>query len=198
MPQEVLCPICGAAYNLADEQIGKKVRCKKCEHAFTAGGAPKHRDRDDDDDEEDERPRGKSKSKARRSRDRDEEEEERKPKKTKSLEEQAKPRGQREPGLPVSSFVIMGVVIGVLVLCCGGGGLFFWLVSRTPNPAPRPNPQPFPPNRGGRRAEVPAVRPAVAWLRDAEATRRAAGAAVRIADLMGRETNKPTGRGPWA
>jgi predicted Zn finger-like uncharacterized protein len=192
MPKEVLCPICGAAYNLADEQIGKKVRCKKCEHAFTAGGEPKHR-HDEVDEEEEERPRPKSKSKARRGRDRDEEEEQ--PKKTKSLEEQAKPKGQKEPGLPVSSFVIMGVVVAVLVLCCGGGGLFFWLVSRGANPPPRPNP---PPNRGGKRGEIPAVRPAVAWLSDAGAARREAGAAAGIADLMGMKMSKPTGRGPWA
>ena len=38
MPQEVLCPICGTTYNLADSQLGRKVRCKKCEHSFTAGG----------------------------------------------------------------------------------------------------------------------------------------------------------------
>jgi predicted Zn finger-like uncharacterized protein len=150
MPKEVLCPICGAAYNLADEQLGKKVRCKKCEHAFTAGGEPNHRD---DEEEEEERPR-KSKSKARKGRDRDEEEEEeKKPKKTKSLEEQAKPKGQREPGLPVSSFVIMGVVIAVLVLCCGSGGLFAWLISSANSK---------PPNKPGKRADVQDVRPVVA------------------------------------
>lgn len=154
MPQEVLCPICGAAYNLADEQIGKKVRCKKCEHAFTAGGEPKRRaDRDDEDDDEDDRPRGRSKPRSQRARDRDDEEEERKPKKTKSLEEQAQPRAQKEPGLPVSSFVIMGVVVAVLVLvlCCG---LFFWLLSSARPPV---RPQPNPPRR---RAEAPVVRPA--------------------------------------
>ncbi len=170
MAKEVLCPICGAAYNLADEQLGKKVRCKKCEHAFTAGGESKRRD----DDEEDEEEAPRRKSKAKRGRDRDDEED--KPKKTKSIEEQAKPRGQREPGLPVSSFVIMAVVIGVIVLCCGGGGLI-WLAwpSAKPNPAPRPIP---------RRGEVPAVRPALAWLHDAEGSRRRAGAVAHLADLM--------------
>ncbi len=173
MPQEVLCPICGAAYNLADEQIGKKVRCKKCEHAFTAGDKPRRRD-DDDDDDDDDRPRGRSKSRRRR------DEEEDRPKKTKSIEEQAKPKGQREPGLPVSSFVIMGVVVAVLVLCCGGGGTFWWIASSS---HPRPNPQP-PPNRGGRRGEVPALRRPVAWLNDVAGARGRAGWATQFADRM--------------
>jgi predicted Zn finger-like uncharacterized protein len=141
MPKEVLCPICGAAYNLADEQIGKKVRCKKCEHAFTAGDKPKRRDDEDDDEDDDSRRR---KSKSKKGRDRDEEEE--KPKKTKSIEEQAKPKGQREPGLPVSSFVIMGIVVGFLVLCCGGGGLIWWAANSA-----KPHPHPNPPNK---RAEI--------------------------------------------
>jgi predicted Zn finger-like uncharacterized protein len=179
MPKEVLCPICGAAYNLADEQIGKKVRCKKCEHAFTAGDKPKRREEDDDEDD-DEQPR--RKTKAKKGRDKDEEEE--KPKKTKSLEEQAKPKGQREPGLPVSSFVIMGVVVAFIVLVCGGCGLL-WLVwpSNKPNPqAPHPNPNP--PKQPGKRGEAPHVRPAVAWLEDAAGDRRRAGAAAHFADMM--------------
>src|SRR5262245_57174114 len=114
MAKEVLCPICGAMYNLADEQMGKKVRCKKCEQAFTAGGEPKRR-REDDEDEDDEdegiqdRPRGKSRT--RKGRDDDD-----KPKKTKSIEEQAKPRGQEGSGLPVTSIIITCVAVGVLLL----------------------------------------------------------------------------------
>jgi predicted Zn finger-like uncharacterized protein len=178
MPKEVLCPICGAAYNLADEQIGKKVRCKKCEHAFTAGDKPKRRDDDDDDEPR----RSKSKAKKGRDRDRDEEEEEAKPRKTKSIEEQAKPKGQREPGLPVSSFVIMGIVVAVLVVCCGGGGLFWFLANSKPNvqpPPPRPNPNP-PKKRG----ERPAKRPPVVWLNDITGARRGAGCAAQFADLL--------------
>ena len=126
MAKEVLCPICGATYNLADEQIGRKVRCKKCEHAFTAGGEAKRRV--DEDDDEDDRPRSRSRSKARKTRERDEADV--KPKKTKPIEEQAKPRTPKEPGIPVSSFIILGVVLGVLFLCCGGGTLVWWAFSQ--------------------------------------------------------------------
>ncbi|HZT82476.1 MAG TPA: zinc-ribbon domain-containing protein [Gemmataceae bacterium] len=158
MPKEVLCPICGASYNLADEQLGKKVRCKKCEHAFTAGGEPRRREDDDEEDDDgiQDAPRGKSKAK-KGGRGRDEEYDDR-PKKTKSVEEQAKPAGQRDPGLPVSSFVIMGIVVGVLVLCCGGGGLVYWAMPKNPpagapvrpnNPPPNRPPPNRPPNRRG-------------------------------------------------
>jgi predicted Zn finger-like uncharacterized protein len=128
MAKEVLCPICGEAYNLADEQLGKKVRCRKCEHAFTAGGEQRRRL---DEDDEDEVPRRKSRSRKGRASDDDYDD---RPRKTKSLEEQAKPRGQDEPKLPVSSFVIAAVVLGVLFVGCAGLGLA-WLVW----PSPRPN-----------------------------------------------------------
>jgi predicted Zn finger-like uncharacterized protein len=170
MAQEVLCPICGATYNLADEQMGKKVRCKKCEHAFTAGGDKKRREDDDYDDDDDgiqDAPRGrvKAKSRGRTDRGRDRDDDDDRPRKTRSVEEQAKPRGEREPGLPVSSFVIMGVVVGVLFLCCGGAGLIWWVWpsprQNAPNNQPnRPNnPQNNQPNRPnnpppGRRADA--------------------------------------------
>ena len=81
MPISMNCPQCDEPYTLADRQLGKKVRCKTCEHVFTveepkgkrgggikAGGPgprlsdaprPKRgRDADDDDDDRDEdRPR---------------------------------------------------------------------------------------------------------------------------------------------
>jgi predicted Zn finger-like uncharacterized protein len=197
MAKEVLCPICGASYNLADEQLGKKVRCKKCEHAFTAGGEPTRR-RDDDDDDDDDRIRDRrGKSRAKKGRDR-EDEEEAKPKKTKTVEEQAKPRGQEEPGLPVSSFVIMGVVVGVLVLCCGGGGLMYWIwPSRPvqqnapqnnppqnnppqnnpqPNKPPQNNPQPNKPPNRGRRGELNPPRPAPALAAAHQPAHRPVGA----------------------
>jgi predicted Zn finger-like uncharacterized protein len=155
MAKEVLCPICGATYNLADEQLGKKVRCKKCEHPFTAGGEPKRREDDDYDDEDDggiqDAPRGRARAKSgarsERGRDRGRDRDDDRPKKTKSLEEQAKPRGESQPGLPVSSFVIMGVVLGVLFLCCGGAGLVYWMWPRHNAPAPKPAPP-------GRRADA--------------------------------------------
>ncbi|HEY1861798.1 MAG TPA: trypsin-like peptidase domain-containing protein, partial [Gemmataceae bacterium] len=36
MPLHVVCPECRSAYDLADEQRGKKVRCKKCANVFVA------------------------------------------------------------------------------------------------------------------------------------------------------------------
>ena len=121
MPQEILCPICGASYNLADAQLGRKVRCKKCEHTFRAGG---DQSRDKDDDDEDTRPR-----------------------KAKSLSEQVKPRGAGRgdgSGLPVSSFVIMAIVAAVLLICGGGLGLYF-LVGGKDKPTTKQ--QSNPPNR---------------------------------------------------
>jgi predicted Zn finger-like uncharacterized protein len=141
MAKEVLCPICGATYNLADEQIGKKVRCKKCEHPFTAGGERKRDERDDEDDDRgvQDRPRGRSKAK----KSRDDEEYARKPKKTKSIDEQAKPRSEQGPGSPVTAIVLTGVAVGVLVLCCGGGGVVWWVWPQQAN-----NPVNNPPNFG--------------------------------------------------
>ena len=50
MPKEILCPICGASYNLAEAQLGRKVRCEKCEHTFTAGGEQHNRADEQEDD----------------------------------------------------------------------------------------------------------------------------------------------------
>jgi len=48
MVVEVLCPICGAVFNLKPDYLGKKVRCKKCEHAFTVGGDKARESREDE------------------------------------------------------------------------------------------------------------------------------------------------------
>jgi predicted Zn finger-like uncharacterized protein len=128
MAREILCPICGATHNLAEEQLGKRVRCKKCEHAFTPGSEPRRRHYDDDEDDDfREAPRGRGRNHKRR--DRDEEEDDR-PRKTRALEEQARPRTEPEPGMPWSSFVILGLIVGVLLLCCGGAGLFYALLPK--------------------------------------------------------------------
>jgi predicted Zn finger-like uncharacterized protein len=133
MAKEILCPICGATYNLAEEQLGKKVRCKKCEHAFTAGGEPRRRAEDDDDDRIRTEPGGRSRSRARRDRDRDD-----RPRRTRSVEEQAKPRSEQEPGLPLTSIILTCVALGVLVLCCGGGAGVYFLMRSSPDQAPNP------------------------------------------------------------
>ena len=149
MAKQVLCPICGASYNLADEQLGKRVRCKKCEHPFTAGSKPKRRHDDSDDDGIQDAPRSKGRPRSNARRDRDRDDDDRRPRKTRSVEEQTKPRGESEPGLPVSSFVIMGVVVGILFLCCGGAGLL-WLIWPSP---PRQN-VPNGPNQPARRVDA--------------------------------------------
>jgi predicted Zn finger-like uncharacterized protein len=134
MPKEILCPICGASYNLADAQLGRKVRCKKCEHTFTAGGD--HQDPDDEEDEE--LPRAK---KGKKGRDRDEDDDDDRPKKRKSLAEQVKQREQEAPGMPISSFVIMGIVAAVILICGGGVGLYFLIhKDNTPTTKQQGNP----------------------------------------------------------
>jgi predicted Zn finger-like uncharacterized protein len=135
MAKEVLCPICGATYNLAEAQLGKKVRCKKCEHAFTAGGEPRRREEDDDEGAGIQtEPRGRPRPRARKDRDRDDD----RPRKTRSAEEQARPRSREGSGQPMTAIVITCVALGVLVLCCGGGlGAYYLLpFSQTPQPPP--------------------------------------------------------------
>jgi predicted Zn finger-like uncharacterized protein len=133
MATEVLCPICGATYNIAEDQLGKKLRCKKCEHAFFAG----RKERSSADDEEDQEegiqtePRRRPPRAARRG-DRSEDKDDGGKKKTPSVEEQAKARIE-EPGMPVMTFVLAGVGVAVVLLCCGGGGLFWYRMSQSNN-----------------------------------------------------------------
>jgi predicted Zn finger-like uncharacterized protein len=47
MAVEAICPICGAVFSLRDDMQGKKVRCTKCEHAFTVGGEAKAKEREE-------------------------------------------------------------------------------------------------------------------------------------------------------
>jgi predicted Zn finger-like uncharacterized protein len=44
MPIHVVCPECRSAYDLIDDQRGKKVRCKKCQVVFTAGASQARRE----------------------------------------------------------------------------------------------------------------------------------------------------------
>ena len=37
MAIKIVCPNCQTTYNLAEEQAGKKVRCKQCEAVITVG-----------------------------------------------------------------------------------------------------------------------------------------------------------------
>src|SRR5262249_20707498 len=65
--------------------------------------------------------------------------------KTKTAAEQAKPRTEKEPGVPVSTMVLSGVIVGVLFLCCGGIGLVWWVASSAA-PTTKQNPPNNPPN----------------------------------------------------
>jgi predicted Zn finger-like uncharacterized protein len=117
MPLEVLCPICGATYNLRDEMKGKTVRCKKCEHPFKAGAPAADKGHDED---EAIQPEGRPvKVAGKRARD-----EEDRPRKTRPPAEQARRRGRGNQGVPTSTLLIAGGAALALLLVCGGVGGF--------------------------------------------------------------------------
>ncbi len=127
MATEVLCPICGATYNIAETQLGRKLRCKKCEHAFVAGDKRRGRDDDADDDRGAIRDSPSRRPAKAGRRDDDYDDDDRPRKKTPGLDKQAKRRGD-EPKFPVKAFVIAGAILGALLLVCGGGGLILSLM----------------------------------------------------------------------
>jgi predicted Zn finger-like uncharacterized protein len=168
MAVEALCPTCGAVFNLKDEYVGKKVRCKKCEHVFTVGGETKPaardgqgvqskagtapakksaRDDDDDDrpsrkvkagkgsrdDDDDDRPR---RSAARRGRDDDNDDDDRGRKRKRVYhdddddDEEDRPRRRAKSGGGTGKVLaIVGGILFLLVLICGGGiyGFVSWV-----------------------------------------------------------------------
>jgi predicted Zn finger-like uncharacterized protein len=96
MALEVFCPNCGARYKLPEEQLGKKVRCKKCEQTFRAG-----------DDGIQDAPRET-------------------PKPRRRLAEPQLPRRDVQDGrFPAWLLVTAGAAAAALVLCCGGGMVVF-------------------------------------------------------------------------
>jgi len=139
---EALCPTCGAVFNLKEDFLGKKVRCKKCEHVFTVGGearakeraesqsvqarggaAPKRSARDDDDDD---RP---SRKKSRAGRDDDDDDDRSGSKRNKRVyhddddddDFDRKPVRKKSGGGVGMTLAIVGGVVLVLLLLCGGG-----------------------------------------------------------------------------
>jgi predicted Zn finger-like uncharacterized protein len=124
MPIQTNCPQCDASYNLADDQDGKKVRCKKCQTIFNVGGAkPRRAERSTAPQAE--RPMRSGAAKTvpapRRRRDRDEEEDD--------YEEERRPR--RRGKEPVKSGPPMALILGgsaaAAVLLVGGViGLIVW------------------------------------------------------------------------
>lgn len=142
MPIKAVCPECETAYQLADQQAGKKVRCKECQTVFTVAAArtkpntvtgrrsvARRADDDEGEDVQDEPRRGAAQS------------------------------GKKKSSLP---WLLGGGLVGVgmLICLCGGGAVwYFWpednekstqvVKKNTPqpnNPPPAPPPMQPPPN----------------------------------------------------
>lgn len=154
MPIAVMCPGCSANFSVKDELAGKRAKCPKCAEPLTIpGGAPaapvavakpvtaravavpvKPTDEDDrpkgkkqrDEEDTDEQSRGKKR--------RDDVDEEDRPKnKRRKDDEDDKPKGKRrrdDDDKPKKSVLplVLGIVGGVVLLCAGGCGGFYWFV----------------------------------------------------------------------
>jgi predicted Zn finger-like uncharacterized protein len=117
MPIKTHCPTCGAAYNLDDSQEGKTVRCSKCEETFTVR---RRRPRKTDDEEA---------PAPRRSRVRDEDSDDR-PRRRRSRDDDDDDRPRRRVARKSSGgtvLVIVGSVVLVLLLLCGGAGVLVYM-----------------------------------------------------------------------
>ena len=135
MPTEVLCPVCGKRYNLADSLLGKRVQCKKCGRAFVAEASTRAKRAAPDDEgllpqvmpyEDDDGIQaipGLRPGKARRRGEDDVEEEGRRPR----APETGKQARRRDDagGFPVTPLVIVGGGVGFVLLV--GVGLAVWL-----------------------------------------------------------------------
>ncbi len=148
MPADARCPSCRAACPVTDEDIGKKVRCPRCEEVFTVKAKTIKLDEDDDDSPwlqdadaakgkgQEERTggrarRGKGADKADRDDDPDEEAPRRK--KTRRVDDDDDEPPRRPSSVAKKkrgrTGLIVGLVTGaafVLLLCCGVGGYFAW------------------------------------------------------------------------
>ena len=177
MAIQIVCPNCQTTYNLAEEQSGKRVRCKKCETIFTAElpqakpdvpseelPAPSRPEPVDQEGVARRRPQPRAATPARR-RDRyadDDQEDFR----------TSRPRARKRRSSHLGLFLIVGGVIASLVMVIGCAVLALWLFTREqtrnagtqvafdgPRVLPVPpavterNPRPTPPGRprSGRR-----------------------------------------------
>jgi predicted Zn finger-like uncharacterized protein len=130
MPIETRCPTCEREYTLADDQAGKRVRCRHCADSFTVPGAPvddRPRRRDDDD-----RPRRRDDDDRLRRRDDDD--------RPRRRDDDDRPRRRRyrdddEEGN--RTLLVFGIVV-VMLLLLVGGGVALWLAMR-PSPTPEPS-----------------------------------------------------------
>jgi S1-C subfamily serine protease len=130
-----MCPHCDAAFNVADDLRGKKVRCRECEKPVPVVAA-KPRKADPDDDEREERLQSKKPQKpvpasARR---RDDDDEAR-PVRRKAQrydddgDEDKRPaagKGKKKSAMPL----IVGGIVGGVVVVGGVVGLIIWLANR--------------------------------------------------------------------
>jgi predicted Zn finger-like uncharacterized protein len=115
MAIRISCPSCDASLSFDDEKRGKKVRCKKCEEAFTLSasngkvkaGAGRADDDDEDDDEDDRTAKKKKK----------------------------KPVAKKGNGMLL---IVGGAAAGLLLLVAGAAGLGAWLYfgKNTPTETP--------------------------------------------------------------
>src|SRR5712692_1595742 len=141
MAIQIVCPNCRTTYNVAEEQTGKKVRCKKCEAVFTAElpqakpdappeeraalRRPKEKPDAPADEEmiERRRPQPRSAVPARR-RDRyEDDDEDFRPR---------RPRARKRKSSHVGLFLIVGGVIASLFMVVGCVALALWLFTREP------------------------------------------------------------------
>jgi predicted Zn finger-like uncharacterized protein len=151
MAVEALCPMCGAVFSLRDDMQGKMVRCTKCEQVFTVGGGAKAKPAGEkqsvqskpvtsakkasrDDDEDDEVSTAKKKrAAAQRGRDDDDDGGKAKAKKKRVYHDDddddddvpRKPARKKSGGGVGLVLGIVGGVVALLFLVCGGLGYWF-------------------------------------------------------------------------
>jgi predicted Zn finger-like uncharacterized protein len=156
MPINVTCPDCRATYVLADQQSGKKVRCKKCQGIFVAGARPAASRKEEEEPLDvvevvsEPPPRPKPKPAAVTARRpapprpaRDEEDEDDQPRRPRR--DKPAPKAKKGSAMP---WIITGVVGGVLLL--GGGVVAVVLLTHDSSPTTKgPMVMGPPPGMGG-------------------------------------------------
>ena len=111
MPIRTTCPNCRAAYTLADDLAGKKVRCKNCDEVIAVRGAAPAR--------EAEQRIQKGSSQTTTSRVRSEEEEPARPRR-RTRDDDREPRPRKKGRSSAGMMIGLGVGVFALVLVCGG------------------------------------------------------------------------------
>jgi predicted Zn finger-like uncharacterized protein len=122
MPIQAQCPDCDASYNLADDQEGKKVRCKKCQTAFTVGDSKPRREEKPAKNGSDRRPlraptaKSASGSRRRSDRDRDDDVEDRRPRRReREIKKSGPPMALIIGGSVAAAVLVVGGIIGLAV-----------------------------------------------------------------------------------